>query len=59
MPFFSYIVAKYENNEKTTLKIISIIKRLCDYEQNLISKYYIRKQVCIKIKPKTLPRCTR
>lgn len=27
---------------------------LCNYEQNFISKYYLIKQVCIKIKPKTL-----
>lgn len=47
-----------------TLKIIDIIQLsmpwfhtgilLCDYEQNFISKYYLIKQVCIKIKPKTL-----
>lgn len=27
---------------------------LCDYEQNYISKYYLIKKVCIRIKPKTL-----
>lgn len=46
------------------IKDINIIQRcmscfytgilLCDYEQNFISKYYLIKQVCIKIKPKTL-----
>lgn len=27
---------------------------LCDYEQHFISKFYLIKQVCIKIKQKTL-----